>query len=508
MPQRAGGAGAHRHRVGVRPAIALCYAASIFLGAMDNHIVNVALPTLTRDLHTSIASTQWTVIGYVLSLALWIPASGWIGDRFGTKRTFLFAISLFTVASALCGQAHSLGELIAFRVLQGAGGGMLAPTGTAMLFRAYPPEERARMARLLTLPILLGPAMAPVVGGLLIQTLSWRWVFYVNLPFGVAVFVLALRRLPEHTEAGRSRFDVAGFALGGGGLALVLYALSQGPLNGWGSASVLGTGIGGLVLLVSFVQVEGRIEAPILRIHLLRERLFGSTNAIVTASTGAFLGFLYLSPIFLQEVRGQSALNSGLTTFVEAFGVVISSQTVGRFYPRIGPRRLCAAGLVGLVASLLCMQAVGTATDLWSIRAIMFATGFTNGACFLALQTCAFSKISKRDTGHAAAIFNANRQTSLAASVAVLSTIVVSVHGPRLAAFHYGFLACAVFAAVGVLLSLALIHDEDAAATLAPTAMRVRVAAERGVPGGDAGSVRDMVEGSVGRGRHEAGGPS
>ena len=158
---------------------------------MDNHIVNVALPTLSRDFHASIASVQWTVIAYVLSLAIWIPASGWIGDRIGTKRTFLIALTLFTIASAACGQARNLPELIAARALQGTGGGMLTPSATAMLWRAYPPAQRARLARLLILPILVAPAVAPVLGGLLIEKLSWRWAFYVNLPFGVAAVIFS-----------------------------------------------------------------------------------------------------------------------------------------------------------------------------------------------------------------------------------------------------------------------------------------------------------------------------
>ena len=162
------------------------------------HIVNVALPTLSEAFGVPLTDVQWTVIAYLLTLAIVIPASGWIGDRIGTKRTFVFALALFTLASALCGPAQSLPELIAARALQGVGGGLLTPTGTSMLYRAYPPEQRARVARTLILPILIGPGAAPILGGVLTQTLSWRWVFLINVPFGIVMCVFAYLFVAEH----------------------------------------------------------------------------------------------------------------------------------------------------------------------------------------------------------------------------------------------------------------------------------------------------------------------
>src|SRR5437764_15071697 len=144
---------------------------------MDLTIVNVALPTLGREFHVGNSTLEWVVLGYLLSLAVWIPASGWIGDRFGTKKVFLFALAMFTLASVLCGQAHSLGELVAFRVLQGVGGGMLVPVGTAMLFRAFPPIERTKASTVLLIPTVIAPALGPVVGGWLVTDVSWRWLF-------------------------------------------------------------------------------------------------------------------------------------------------------------------------------------------------------------------------------------------------------------------------------------------------------------------------------------------
>ena len=446
--------------------MAVAYVAAISMAAVDLQIVNVALPTLGRVFHASIASVQWTVLGYVLSLAVLIPASGWIGDRVGTKRTFLAALGIFTLASAMCGAAQSLGELIAARVLQGIGGGMLTPTGTAMLFRAFPPERRARITRLLVLPILIGPASAPILGGVFTQDLSWRWVFFVNVPIGVVVFVFCATNLREHREQARGGFDVVGFVLGGGGLSLALYALSEGSVRGWGSPTILATAALAALALVLFVRLEYCQPDPILNLRLLHDRLFRATNVVNFLNSGAFLGILYLTPIFLQEVQHHSPISSGTTTFLEALGVLVASQSVGRLYPRLGPRKMASGSALTVCALLLCFQLVDAGTSLWLVRGQMFLLGAANSASFLSIQASMFTTISHADTGHASAIYNTGRQAAIAVCVAILSAVVASVAGPPLVAFHAAYLAAAAIAALGALAALTLIRTSDAAPSM------------------------------------------
>ncbi len=468
-------------RIPYKWIVASVFVCAAFMDIMDTTIVNVALPTLAREFNASTASIEWVVIGYLLSLAVWIPASGYIGDRIGTKKVFLFALGTFTLASALCGQATSLNELVAFRVLQGVGGGMLVPVGTAMLFRAFPPIERARASTILIIPTVLAPALGPIVGGWLVTDVSWRWIFYVNLPVGMFGFVVGLLFLKEHREPTAGKFDLPGFVLSASALALVLYALSEGPEKGWGSPVILGTGIGGLALFGVLAYVELHVPHPMLTLRLYRERMFRNANFVLALTYGSFAGVLFLLPLFLQELRGLSALQSGLTTFPQALGVMISSQLVGRLYHRVGPRRLIASGMFAMALVTTSLAFVDLTTNLWWIRLIMFARGICMAFSFVPLQAATYANITPADTGRATAIFSTQRQVAAALGVGVLTTVLIErahsltvlVGGSSarasdmLSGFHLAFLAGAVVVLGAAFVGL-LIRDSDAASTMQP----------------------------------------
>jgi EmrB/QacA subfamily drug resistance transporter len=447
-------------------AVALAYVAAMFMTAVDMQIVNVALPTLSRQFSAPLSDVQWTAISYLLALAVVIPASGWIGDRVGVKQTFVFAIALFTVASAACGAVDSLGELIVARVIQGVGGGLMTTSGTAMLYRTYPPERRARVARTVILPILIGPGSAPILGGALTEWLSWRWIFLINVPAGAVMVLFAWRFLPRTPSVQSGRLDVGGMILSGLGLSSLLYAVSEGSALGWGSTAVLLSGIGGIVLLALFVRRSLHHRDPLLRIRLLGDRLFRATNIVFALSTGPFLGSLYLTPIFLQTILHRSPLSSGTTTFLEAVGVGVGALTLARLYPRLGPRVLASLGAAGLVLYLSLFLLVTADTSLWLVRGLMLFGGFANSATFLAVQTSMFSTISQQDTGHASAIYNTQRQSTIALNVAIVTTIAAGSAATSIGHFHAAYLAGAVLAAVGTVCAVALIHTRDARATM------------------------------------------
>jgi EmrB/QacA subfamily drug resistance transporter len=456
-----------------RSAVALVFVVAMFMDIMDGTIVNTALPSLGKEFGaTSPSSLAWIVLGYLLSLAIWIPASGWLGDKFGTKRVFLFALATFTIASVLCGFAGSVAELSALRFAQGVGGGMLTPVGTAMLFREYPPHERARASAILVVPTLLAPALGPVLGGYLTDGLGWRWIFFVNAPIGLAIFLFGLWRLKEYTHHASSTFDPAGFLLSATALGGILYGLNQAELSGWTSPRVLGSLGVGVVLGSALVVAERRRHDPLLALRLFRDPVFRVTNIISVFSTASFFGLILLMPLMLQGVRGLSAASSGLTTFPQALGVICMSQLVRALYPRIGPRRLLVGGLTIAGIVMLGLLLTTATTTLWVYRGLLFGRGMCWAFVFIPLQAAGFSTIAFADTGRASSLFSTQRQVSSSLGIAVLITLLeAQLHGVTT---HHGgasistlydaykvpFFWCAMFAFVAAFASIFLSDDK------------------------------------------------
>ena len=453
---------------------------------MDTTIVNVALPTLGRFFHAGNTTLEWLVTGYLLSLAVWIPASGWVGDRFGTKKTFLFALVMFTACSALCGLSWNVGALIAFRILQGVGGGMMTPVGTAMLYRAFPAHERAQASAVLILPAFIAPTIGPILGGWLVTAVTWRWIFLVNLPVGVFGVIFSAIALREHTEERAGRFDVVGFLSSGLGLALALYALSRGPEDGWTAPLVLGSGLLAVALFAVLIIAELRLPEPMLQLRLFRDRMFRSANLVSFAITATMMGVLFLLPLFLQNLLGLSALQSGLVTFPQALGMMVMVQVASRIYPHVGPRRMMAGGMLGVVLTSALFLLVGLGTDMWWIRGIMLLRGIAISFAMIPMQAASFATISREDTGRASSITNTNRQVAASLGVAILATVLVSRIAARLPntavgaspaaaglalqhatllAFHDAFGVSLLLAGIGVACTF-FIHDEDAAASM------------------------------------------
>jgi EmrB/QacA subfamily drug resistance transporter len=444
------------------------YVASMFLNIMDATVVNVALPTLSRYFAVPVASVSGVVTAYLVTLAVAMPVSGWLGDRFGARTVLLGAIGLFTAASALCGVATSLPELVVFRAVQGAGGGLMIPVGMAMMFRTYPPAERIRANRLLIVPTLIAPALGPVIGGLLVDGLSWRWIFYLNLPVGVAALVFGALFLPRGSEHPPGPFDLPGFLLAGTGFPLFMFALSTGATSGWGAVPVLATGVAGLVLLALFVLVELRAAAPMLRLRIYANRLFRATNLQLTFAGAGFVGTLFLVPLMLQNGLGFSAVHSGLSTFPEAIGGMIGVQVTTRLYKRVGPRRLMIAGMCGTVVTIGGMAFAGPGNAAWLIPVLMFFTGGSFGFAMAPSQAAALATVSAAETGHASTLLNTLRQAGGAAGVALLGTVLgaTGASSADLTGYRLAFLAAAGLMLLGAGFS-SLVSDADAAPTMA-----------------------------------------
>jgi len=459
-------------------AVSIVFVAATFVSILDTTVVNVALPVIGQEFDADAAAASAVASAYLVSLAVFIPAAGWLGDRFGDKRVLLVALTIFTVASGLCGLASSLTQLIAFRILQGVGGGLLLPVGLSMLFRTFPLDERLRAVRILTFPTATAPALGPVIGGLLVDRASWRWAFLVNVPLGFGAVAFGYFFLRETRAERRDSFDIGGFLFAGVGLAGLMYALSQGPSDGWGSAGVLLPGVAGIAMLGWLVRHELRRAAPMLDMRLFQNRLFGTCTFVNLVGFAAFLGLLYAFAQFQQAGLGRSPLETGLLTFPEALGVMVATPFGGRIYARFGPRGLTIAGLAGVAVFALLLALQDAGTPLVVVVLTMFGLGASMANVFLAMQTAAFAQISKSSTGQASSLFNALRQTGAALGVAVLATVISTHHAAHgasggVGAYHAAFFVAAGIALVGALMALR-IRNADAASTMKQASPQAR----------------------------------
>ncbi|MFJ9896444.1 DHA2 family efflux MFS transporter permease subunit [Streptomyces sp. NPDC091280] len=448
---------------------------------MDTTIVNVALPAMGREFAVDPSGLSSVNVGYLVALAVFIPVSGWLGNRFGTRRTALTALLLFTAASGLCATAGSLAALTAYRVLQGVGGGLLAPVGMTMMLRAFPVAERLRAQQYVMLPTAVAPALGPVLGGWLVDTASWHWVFLVNLPVGLLALCFGLGVLPDFPGRGAARFDVLGFVLAGGGLAAVLYALTAAPDRGWGSGAVLVPLVGGALFLAALVPWELRARHPMIELRVFGDELFRTTQRVLLPTGAAFMGVLYLCPQFLQTELGYDALRSGLATFPEALGMLTASQIVPRVHDRVGPRRLMVVGGAGAALVVVLLTILTADPRPLAFYPATYLLGASVGLLFASAQNAAFVTIPPSRTADATTLLNMQRQTAGAFGVALAGTLAASSAGGA-SAYRIAFLTLAALCLCASLLALRVsdrqVREAYGAADPSPapgeTAARVR----------------------------------
>ncbi len=434
-------------------AVALTAALALFMAVLDSTIVNVALVSMERDFKTNINSVQWIVTGYILAQAAVIPVAGYFGNRFGIKRVFMLALSLFTIGSLLCGLSPHLASgsagltlLIVFRLIQGIGGGMLFPLGASIAFGAFPPEERAASSAVIAIPILFAPALGPTVGGLITDSsIKWPGVFFINVPIGIiTLFLLARIVRPDKKETPGTvpaRFDYSGLFLSIVGVVLVVYAfvvVSQtrggsitaanpnGVINGWGYWLVwvlLGAGI---AMLAIFAVLELYVvKDPVLDLRLFATRDFGIASVVTWVVRGIVFGSFLLIPIFLQQFQGNTAVYTGLVLMAQGIGSIIGIQTGSRLYDRIGPRYLAGTGLAILAGATFLLIAVKPDSGVRFFVPILFLRGVGFGWSNLPLQTVAIGAITGRALPKANSLYNASAQIFSSIGTAVVTTILV-----------------------------------------------------------------------------------
>jgi EmrB/QacA subfamily drug resistance transporter len=455
-------------RPSYKKAVAVVYVLGVFIQILDATVVNVALPAIGDDFGVPANEVEWVVLGYLLTLIIGIPTAAWVADRFGSKWAFIASLIGFVAASVLCGLAPTLPWLIGARLLQGLPAGLITPVGAAILYRAYPQNERATAAAAVVGVAVVAPSIGPVLGGVIVDNLSWPWIFYVNVPVGLLAIALAWAWLREEASEPAADFDWTGFTLAAVGLAGLLYALSAGPRAGWLTAPTIGAAVVGLVGLVALVLVELSADHPMVDLRLLADRHFRTVNLIGLSLYAAFLSLIYVLPLYLQTHRGLSATDAGTTQVPQAFGVfLVSNLMARRVYKRFGPRAVMSLSVLAAMVVSALFAFVGEDTSLWVLRAGTLARGLAIGFVFVAIQTAAYATTSLADTGRAVAIFSTQRQVASAVGVALAATVLTSTLNVDLGltAYRAAFAVSALLFLPAILWSTT-IRPEDVANTV------------------------------------------
>src|SRR5215469_6221328 len=397
------------------------------MSILDTTIVAVALATLGRDFHVSVTTIQWVATGYLLALALVTPISGWAVDRFGAKRIWMTSTALFVIGSSLCGLAWSANSLIFFRILQGVGGGMLLPVGQTLLARAAGPQRMGRVMSIIGVPMVMGPIMGPVIGGLIVSNYSWRWIFYINVPIGIIALVLAARWLPRFDTDERlpSAFDTVGFCLLSPGLALLLYALSEvGTTGSYTSTSVLVSFILGLLLMAGFILRAINAKHPLLDLHPFKNRNFAISNICIFVIGATLFGSMFLLPIYYQVARGQEAWTAGLLMAPQGIGAACIMRWAGAVTDRVGPRRVVPFGILLMAAATLPFCFVTTSTNEAWLAVALFARGIGLGLTMMPVTAAAYFDLSHAEIPKASTVMNIVRLIGGSVATALFAVVL------------------------------------------------------------------------------------
>jgi len=457
--------------------LAIC-CMSLFIFGVDNTIVNVALPSIQHDLHAPVSGLQWTVDAYTVVVASFLILAGSTADRFGRRRVFQIGLATFTIGSLLCSLAPSLGWLVAFRMLQAVGGSMMNPVAVSIITNTFTDQrERARAIGIWGGVFGLSIAAGPVLGGLLVAAVGWRGIFWVNIPVGVAAIVLTALFVPESRAAHPRRPDPVGQVLIIVALASLTYAIIEGPHRGWLSPVILGLFALTAAAVAGLLVYEPRRDEPLLDLRFFRSAPFSGAALIAISALAALGGFLFLNTLYLQDVRGLSALDAGLYTLPLAAVIGFASPLSGRIVARRGPRLpLVVSGLATTAGGVL-LTGLTPATSTGFLMAAYVILGIGLGMVNAPITTTAVAGMPLAQAGVAAAVASTSRQVGVTLGVAVVGSVVTSaLHGPLRAGFtqasHVGWWVVAGCGTAVLLIGL-LTTGRWARATAARTAERI-----------------------------------
>ncbi|MEO7020303.1 MAG: DHA2 family efflux MFS transporter permease subunit [Ktedonobacteraceae bacterium] len=397
-----------------------------FMAILDSTAVNVAVPTLQKAFHAQVDQVDAVLTAYILALGIITPLAGWLAERFGIKRIFLLAMGLFVAGSALCSLAPSLPWLVAFRALQGFGGGLLSPLGLALLLGAFSEKERGLAFGIYGIPLVVAPASGPVLGGYFVQYLSWHYIFLINIPIGIIGIVVGALFLRESKRGGAARLDIPGVLLSITAFGCLLFGIQNGQTAGWASAQILTLLSVGSAALIGFIVTELLVKEPLLDLRLFSRRMFASASVLGWVSAIALFGAEFLLPIYLQSLRGQTPLQAGLLVLPLAIGAGFTTPIAGALYNRIGGRWLIAFGSLLLAINTWQLSSLDLNTSYVVVMEIVAVRGIALGCVLQTTLTAALTGLMPEQFPRATSLLNASRNIFQSIGIAILGTIVTS----------------------------------------------------------------------------------
>ncbi|MDF2690753.1 MAG: drug resistance transporter, EmrB/QacA subfamily [Gammaproteobacteria bacterium] len=439
------------------------YTAVLFLDRLDVSIVNVTLPTLVNYFHASIEETQWVSTAFLLALAISIPISGWLGDKFGLKKVFVLAIALYGIGSSLCAFSPNMLFIIILRFIQGMGGGMLIPVGMAMVYRAFQHSEYAHVTSITFIPSLLAPAIAPFFGGLMLQLWGWQSVFLIVGPICLLAAIASMLIIKEQKHA-VGPLDWGGFILGASFLISLLYCISVLGKNGLNNTTIILLLIA-LSLITALILHEKHSSHPLINLNFFKSHLFVQANLIQLAFQICHYGAIFLIALYLQTGIGFTTVNSGLILGLQAIGAMLSCRYSGKLFNQYGPAFPLSLGLIGIAFFTPLVLYITTPDQAVLASVLLFIRGIFLGLCGTAIQTASIIDFEKTTVGRVSSIFTATRQIAISIGIC-LSSLFISYGlyqndtdmfsidpGMTYDIFHYAFYMLSVVAIFGILVT-------------------------------------------------------
>jgi EmrB/QacA subfamily drug resistance transporter len=407
--------------------VAIVIVLGMIMSVLDTTIVNVALDSLARDLHTSLSDIQWVVSAYLLALAAVIPLSAWAVRRYSAFRVYMQALVLFTLGSALCGLATTSEQLIAFRALQGLGGGLLAPAGLTILVNAAGRDNLPRVMSAIGVPLVLAPVFGPTLGGFLLQSVSWHAIFMINIPIGVVTAVVALRLLPrdQGDKSSAGPLDWPGLLLAGFGTVGITYGLSQSATAGsFSSMTVIGPMVAGAILIVAFVVRSRAIRHPLLDLRLYAIRAYSAASVVMFCMGAALFGAMILLPLYFQVARGEDAIHTGLMLIPQGIGASIGMNRSALATSRLGAGLTSLCGGIVTVLATMPFLFITDTTPYGLIATAMVIRGIGVGLAMMPAMTAAFGSLNHDQINDASPQINVIQRVGGSLGTAVIAVVL------------------------------------------------------------------------------------